>query len=117
MNQMEQMGINPNTVIGLMRIIEIDCGDIPDGIGQNEDKCKETPCGLCIAERLLAEVPMKKVKRWELYDGDFAKAEQDFVNYCRPKIRTCKACRFKCKADGPSCFIQWLMEEVEVPEV
>lgn len=116
MNMMQKMGIDPNTVEGLAKLLSTPCRDIQDDIGK---RCEGTyncpiqhepnrqPCTKCMAERLLAEVPTKK--RYELYDWDFLKAEVDLYKMCCNKGCTeLKSCTV--------CFAEWLMEDVEVEE-
>lgn len=65
-------------------------------------------------KNILMPYRKRKVKCWETYNGDFVKAERDFVGYCNPM--DCLKCHFRAEANFPSCFVQWLMEEIEVEE-
>ena len=59
---------------------------------------------------------MKTVKRWETYNGDFRKAYEIFESECFSY--SCINChRFKesCR-NMIACFVEWLMEEIEVAE-
>ena len=69
---------------------------------------------ICLFNRLMSDVPTKKIKRWETYNGDFVKAETEFVNICEEEY-TKHGCTSSCSHNsGRSCFGNWLMEEVEV---
>ena len=98
MKRYEKLGIDLNTVEGLEAIIKMDCKDIKDG---RHLKCphriRNALCERCIAERLLEEIPSKKVPRGCTYT-DFKKAWCDFVN----------------DVGSGGGFVDWLSAEIEV---
>lgn len=110
MNRMQKLGIDANTVEGLTKIMDINCINIDDGYG-TKGKCKYPKneidiCMKCKAERLLEEVPTKKVQRGTTYT-DFIKAYIDWQNYANDSMAY-KGTYIK--------YCDWLAEEIEVED-
>lgn len=109
MKRYEKMGIDPNTVDGMKRLIDIDCVEISDEYGNeygNNGHCKypdAISCERCKAERLLKEVSIKKVLRGTTYT-DFMKAYDDYAK--ENEWHTIYGLK----------FARWLNEEIEVEE-
>lgn len=106
----EKLGIDPLTSEGMLKIMNINCTEIPDELGKALKDGKKCPkdlihsCAECKAERLFAEVQMKKVKRGTTYT-DFYKAYDDYYN---TENRNSTPHAFS--------FCKWLSEESEVEE-
>lgn len=119
MRMYEKLGINLNTVEGLEKIFRLQCEDINDGHDGSKEKCKYpnscNSCKRCKAERLFAEVPTKKVKRWETIkiDGDLKKIIDEWVR----NGDECEACGYTDKIKYCiRCFQNYLCEEIEVED-
>lgn len=113
MKMYEKMGIDFNTKEGLTQFTELFCGDIPDGMRKPDECCPLSNCWSCKIERLFADVPTKTVKRWEIYNGDFVRAQTEFNNFCKKEYAKngCGSCSHNL---GENCFANWLMEEIEM---
>ena len=118
MTRLEKLGFDLTTEEGLTKLLDVCpresknyycCPMGPDG---NVSGCPE-----CVAKFLLSEVPTKKVKRYETYNGDFVKAFNDFRNKDCLSGQLCNKCRFeKSATEIGECFALWLMEDIEVVE-
>ena len=122
----EKMGIYLNAIDGFAKLMNLSCFDIFNAMNKppicvhENDTCSD--CNTCKAELLFAEVtvPTKKVKRYEIYNGEFVKAFKDFTHWFVEKNINCEECPYDCKFFKYSCrqycFAQWLEEEIEVEE-
>lgn len=107
MKMYEKMGLDPTTEEGLTAILTVQCTGIPDNYPKAKCVNEHLSCNECKARRLFAEVSTKKVERYEVYNGDFVKAHNDFVEYCAKNYLI---------SPFLSDFAVWLMEEIEVAE-
>ena len=67
-------------------------------------------CYDCTAEYLFEEIVIKKVKRWETYNGNFKRAADDFTNKLFEESIPASSVTLH------SRFADWLMGEIEVED-
>lgn len=100
MKRYEKMGLDLTTEEGFKTAMNT----CPRKIDESFPCGDMLSCYDCTADYLFEGVIIKKVKRWETYDGDFMRAADDFT---------------KQLYGGPiavSSFADWLMEEIEVED-
>ena len=76
----EKLGLPYLTKDQYVSLDEI-CKDYREGVMECPEEYKG--CQDCVYDYLMSDVPVKKVKRWEIYNGDFFKAQTEFNNLCK----------------------------------
>lgn len=117
MKRYEKMGIDLRTKEGLIKVFEVCPRKIEkDYACEGSEQChfcETESCGMCVVEYLMSDVPVKKVKRWETYNGDFVQAQTEFNVLCKKELveNGCINCSL---SRSGHCFGSWLMEEIEI---
>lgn len=104
MKRYEKMGIDPTTKEGFKKAMNI----CPRKVYKDFPCGDKLNCKNCTVDYLFENINVKKVKRWETYNGNFMRAANDFkkILFVEPIAASYTTLYER--------FADWLMEEIEV---